>query len=221
MQYYVVKYSGPFGFIKPWTAVRDGETFSQQFLTPSIVEGMEKKLFPELLSASGLQGHIVGHRINYTGISRQQEQTWSKAWVEKKGDPVVVQQLIKKKGGEAACKEVKLPTVTRRPATGILTRGVLIEPVLYLAFANIALAERAFAQHICLCRNEDVLLPEDLSECTQEEWGSEQFPGFELLFDNQDGPLFKVGHNRFARAAPMFGNVVSIGDPIRKRTESI
>lgn len=38
---YVVKYSGPFGFVKPWTAVRDSETFSQQFLTPSIVEGIE------------------------------------------------------------------------------------------------------------------------------------------------------------------------------------
>lgn len=42
---YVVRYAGPFGFIKPWTAVRDSETFSQQFLTPSIVEGIEKKLF--------------------------------------------------------------------------------------------------------------------------------------------------------------------------------
>lgn len=42
--FHVVKYSGPFGFIKPWTAVRDSETFSQQFLTPSIVEGIEKKL---------------------------------------------------------------------------------------------------------------------------------------------------------------------------------
>ena len=41
---FVVKYSGQFGFIKPWTAVRDSETFSQQFLTPSIVEGIEKKL---------------------------------------------------------------------------------------------------------------------------------------------------------------------------------
>ena len=46
---YIVKYTGKFGFIKPWTAVRDGETFSQQFLTPSIIEGIEKKLFPELL----------------------------------------------------------------------------------------------------------------------------------------------------------------------------
>ncbi len=24
---YVIKYSGPFGFIKPWTAVRDSETY--------------------------------------------------------------------------------------------------------------------------------------------------------------------------------------------------
>lgn len=52
---FVVKYAGPFGFIKPWTAVRDGETYSQQFLTPSIVEGMEKKLFPEMLAERGIK----------------------------------------------------------------------------------------------------------------------------------------------------------------------
>ncbi|MFT6937988.1 MAG: hypothetical protein ACJA1N_002292, partial [Saprospiraceae bacterium] len=62
--YYVVKYDGHFGFIKPWTAVRDSETFSQQFLTPSIVEGMEKKLFPELLETKGIQ-KIKRHRLNY------------------------------------------------------------------------------------------------------------------------------------------------------------
>ena len=46
---YIVEYNGTFGFIKPWSAVRDSKTFSQQFLTPSIVEGMEKKLFPEMI----------------------------------------------------------------------------------------------------------------------------------------------------------------------------
>ena len=40
---YVVTYKGQFGFIKPWTAVRDGETFSQRFLTPSIIEKKKKK----------------------------------------------------------------------------------------------------------------------------------------------------------------------------------
>jgi hypothetical protein len=218
MKYHIVKYSGPFGFIKPWTAVRDGETFSQQFLTPSIIEGMEKKLFPELLSAQGLQGYILGHRVNYSGISRQQEQTWSKAWIEKKGEPIIEQRLVNKKGKEEYT-EVKIPTVTRRPATGILTRGVLIEPHLYLAFSTPERADQAATQHLCLCRNEDVLLPEETNEVPQEEWASDSFPGFELLFNNLEEPVFKVGYNRYANAASMYGKIFSFGDPIRKRTD--
>ena len=74
MNYYVIKYSGPFGFIKPWTAVRDSETYSQQFLTPSIVEGIEKKLFPEFLidDCRGKIMKIVRHRLNYLCIDNQQ-----------------------------------------------------------------------------------------------------------------------------------------------------
>ncbi|HPG73661.1 MAG TPA: hypothetical protein PLM49_05165, partial [Bacteroidales bacterium] len=63
MMYYIVKYSGPFGFIKPWTAVRDaggGETFSQQFLTPSIIEGMRQKL-----EVSG----IARHKLTYAATN--------------------------------------------------------------------------------------------------------------------------------------------------------
>jgi CRISPR-associated helicase Cas3/CRISPR-associated endonuclease Cas3-HD len=212
---YIVKYTGPFGFIKPWTAVRDGETFSQQFLTPSMIEGMEKKLFPELLPAKGLQGYIVGHRINYVGISQQQEQTWSKDWIEKKGEPIIEQRLIHKKGIKEY-QEVAIPTITRRPATGILTRGVLIEPNFYLAFSKYEYAIKASTQHLCLCRNEDVLLPEETYEISQQEWESDLFPGFELLFNNLEGPVFKVGYNRYANASPMYGKVVSKGDAIRK-----
>ena len=218
MKYYVVKYSGPFGFIKPWTAVRDGETFSQQFLTPSMLEGIEKKLFPELLKQKGLQVYITGHRLNYTGISRQQEQTWSKAWIEKKGDPIIEKRMVKKKGLEEL-KEVKIPTTTRRPATGILTRGVLIEPNLYLAFSNRKRAERALTQHVCLSRNEDLLFPEELTEVTESEWKSEEYPGFELIINTNTNKQFKVGYNRFNSASPMFGEVKSYGDPIRKRTD--
>lgn len=218
MNYYVVKYSGPFGFIKPWTAVRDGETFSQQFLTPSMVEGIEKKLFPELLQQKGLHGYIIGHRLNYTGINRQQEQTWSKAWIEKKGEPIIKKRMVKKKGADEL-KEVKIPTFTRRPATGILNRGVLIEPNLYLAFANKQYAERAFAQHVCLGRNEDLLFPEELTEASEEEWNSEDYPGFELVLNADTNRQFKVGYNRFNSASPMYGVLQSFGDPIRKQTD--
>lgn len=218
MKYFVVKYLGPFGFIKPWTAVRDGETFSQQFLTPSILEGMQRKLFPELLTQRGGDRCIIGHRLNYTGISRQQEQTWSKSWLEKKGQPILEQRLVKTKGIEEY-KEFKIPTITRRPATGILTRGVLIEPNLYLAFSDRQYAERALTQHICLCRNEDLLLPDELMETTKEEWNSDAYPGFELHLEVGESRRFKVGYNRYDSAVPMYGLLQSYGDPIRKRTD--
>ena len=77
MKYYVVKYSGSFGFIKPWSAVRDasgGETYSQQFLTPSIIEGIRQKL--EVTS-------ILRHRLSYAGMDIQQEVVQAKAWTKK------------------------------------------------------------------------------------------------------------------------------------------
>lgn len=215
MKYFVVKYTGPFGFIKPWTAVRDGETYSQQFLTPSMVEGIEKKLFSEYLSIKGLQGAIIGHRLNYMAVSSQQEQTWSKAWVEKKGEPIITQQVVIRKGNQEV-KEIKTPTVTRRPATGIISRGTIVEPNLYLAFSSLELAQRAFVQHICVARNEDLLLPEELIEVADAEWASPMFPGFELIFEPNAIGGFKVGYNRFNNVAPMYGRLVSFGDPIRK-----
>ena len=187
---YVVKYSGPFGFIKPWTAVRDSETFSQQFLTPSIIEGIEKKLFPEMLSENGLK-KIIRHRLNYCGIDMQQERTWSK-------------------GGFIAKNEKGI----YKTNLGILTRGVLIHPNLHLAFRLFSDAERALSQTICLCRNEDLVFPELLTEMNLEEF--EQIDGFELIFTNK-GDGFKVGYNRFDKASEMFGEINVYGNPIRRK----
>jgi hypothetical protein len=187
----VVKYTGPFGFIKPWTAVRDSETFSQQFLTPSIVEGMEKKLFPELLSETGKIVKIKRHRLNYVGLSTQQERTWSKG--------MTIKTIDKRK--------------FRLPEMSILNRGILLEPNLYLAFDSREDAENALLQHLCLCRNEDVLLPEELLILSMEAF--DEIPGFELHFRYPDEG-FKVGHNRFAAGESMFGEMVVYGNPIRQ-----
>ncbi|HUX56113.1 MAG TPA: hypothetical protein VMV77_04015 [Bacteroidales bacterium] len=187
--YYVVKYSGPFGFIKPWTAVRDTETFSQQFLTPSIIEGIEKKLFPEMLSENGVIKKIIRHRLNYCGMEVQKERTWSK-------------------GGFIAKNEKGI----YKTNLGIIDRGILIHPNLYLAFECSADSERAFTQTICLCRNEDLIFPESLTKMDLEEF--DRIDGFELIFSsNEDG--FKVGHNRFDNAREMFGELKVYGNPIR------
>lgn len=174
---YIVIYKGKFGFIKPWTAVRDGETFSQQFLTPSIIEGIEKKLFPELLERNGEICKIVRHKLSYTAIDVQQEVTQARGW------------------------KVSKTQMTRERF--ILKRGVMIDPVLYLAFKEEADAEVASRQHICLCRNEDLMFPEaEIQKLTEEEF--DNIDGFELRF-GKSPQSFLVGYNRFDGGKPMYG----------------
>lgn len=182
MKYYVVKYSGTFGFIKPWTAVRDasgGETYSQQFLTPSIIEGIRQKL--EVSS-------ILRHKLTYAGIDVQQEVVQAKAWAKK---------------GKQYLRE-----------RSILKRGVLLRPVLFLAFESEEDAEKASKQHVCLCRNEDILLPEpSIMKMDVEEFDG--LDGYELRFGISDNS-FLVGYNRFCNNEEMYGQIEITGDPIWK-----
>ncbi|MHA4812070.1 hypothetical protein ACX0G9_28495 [Flavitalea flava] len=200
MIYYVVKYSGTFGFIKPWTAVRDGETFSQQFLTPSIVEGIEKKLFPELLQIPGKVTKIQRHRLNYQGIDSQQEKTWSKGGFK----------AIKKKDGLGR-------VYYQADNISILNRGILVNPNLYLVFRNKQDAENALTLQICLCRNEDILIGEYIIEMSEKEFDG--IDGFELFFSTAEKG-FKVGHNRFNENREMFGELKVFGNPIRSASDT-
>ena len=177
--YYVVKYSGPFGFIKPWTAVRDSKTFSQQFLTPSIIEGIRQKL--EVKS-------IARHKITYSSISVQQEQTQTRGWE----------------------KKTQLKMMIRNQS--ILERGIILNPILYLAFDSFEDAEKAVKQHICMCRNEDILLPDpNIKELGENEFN--ELTGFELRF-GENKNSFLVGFNRFDEAKPMYGWLEITGKPV-------
>lgn len=191
MTYYVVKYSGPFGFIKPWTSVRDSETFSQQFLIPSIVEGVEKKLFPGLLGVDGIQ-KIAGHRLSYDQVTNQQEVIQTRGWNStRKGSRYLFE----------------------RP-TAVLIRGMLHNPVLHLAFTAREDAQTAFSQHICLCRNEDVLFPEATIEATKEQFETddELFAGYELVFEKNE-KSFLAGYHRVTNQ-PMYGWIRIVGQPV-------
>ncbi|MBN2733137.1 MAG: hypothetical protein JXR26_11970 [Balneolaceae bacterium] len=176
---YTVKYEGPFGFIKPWIAVRDELTFSQQFLTPSIIEGMRQKLQVD---------EILRHKLSFTKFSKQQEQTRPKR--------------IKKWGS----------------GFSIIQRGLMIEPFLTLGFKSKYEAQRALEQHLCLCRNEDVVMPDGergIKKMSNEEF--DDIPGFELQFTNsEDG--FMVGYNRFEDYEPMYGSLEITGNAIKNET---
>ena len=177
--YYVVKYTGPFGFIKPWTAVRDSKTFSQQFLTPSIIEGIRQKLEVKA---------ILRHKLAYTSISVQQEQTQTRGWEKKTQQKMMVRNQ------------------------SILERGVLIDPILYLAFESENDAIKASKQHICLCRNEDVLLP-DLKIEPLTELEFDKITGFELKFGESE-KSFLVGFDRFTDLQAMHGWLEITGKPV-------
>ncbi|MCB9081597.1 MAG: hypothetical protein H6555_07800 [Lewinellaceae bacterium] len=183
MLYHIVEYSGPFGFIKPWTAVRDGETFSQQFLTPSIIEGMRQKL--------GVK-NILRHRIDYQGLSRQQEVIQGADY-----------NIISLKG------EKNLKKAERK--TGIIVRNVLLNPVLTLAFSSAEDASEAYQQHLCLCRNEDIVFP--VRHYMLDEAGFSEVPGFELLFGKEQPGAFLVGYNRYQNAEPSYGVLKVYGQP--------
>lgn len=192
MNYYVVKYSGPFGFIKPWTAVRDSETFSQQFLTPSIVAGIERKLFPELLDSPYGIHKIKGHRLSYTQMNAQQEQIQPRGWNKKRVN-----------GKSAFIRQYS-----------ITTRSVLLNPVLFLAFNNELDAQIAATQHICCCRNEDLMYPQEILESTKHEFdNSEEITGFELIFEKTE-KSFLVGYNRFDEGKAMYGWLKVVGNPV-------
>lgn len=190
MDYYVVKYQGPFGFIKPWTAVRDGETFSQQFLTPSIVAGIERKLFPKLLNESFKIYKILRHRLSYIQMSAQTEQ------VQSRGLNITKKMASRK--------------------TGILTRSILLNPVLHLAFENKEDAQHAATQHICLCRNEDILFPKEVQKVSKARFDSDKelFAGYELILKKNEHS-FLVGYNRFNENEPMYGWLKVLGNPVK------
>lgn len=203
---FIVKYTGPFAFIKPWTAVRDGETFSQNFLTPSIVEGIEKKLFPELLESTEYQPRLIRHRLTYAGFSKQQEQT----------QPRGINVTIKKNS----------ITITR--SRSILLRAVLVNPILFLGFTKEEFAMKAVTQHICLCRNEDVLLPAPFAdakfilEVSEADFDKHDngFNGFELIFRKDENSI-PVGYNRFRNSEQMYGNIHIVGsNPIYTAEEN-
>lgn len=180
--FYVVKYSGPFGYIKPWSAVRDELTFSQLYLTESTLKGMSQKLF-------GLEemGRIKRHRLSYDQLIQTQERTLPK--------------LIK-----------------RGKVGGILKRRIMLNPVLHLAFENEEDAIVASVQHLCLCRNEDLIWPSPPKLMPVEQF--EKLPGFEYIPKTGDeGGIFhgwdRTDTDEDGFHQKQYGVINRVGEPMR------
>lgn len=113
------------------------------------------------------ENNIIRHKISYDNISWQQECTESSGYDKK---------YLKNKS--------------------ILTRGVMVNPKLYLGFENKNDAEKAYNNIILLCRREDLMYPIELFESNESNFdnivGTESFKS-----DNENG--FFVGFNKFTK----------------------
>ena len=180
---YLVKYAeSQFGFIKPFTSVRDEVTFSQTFLTTSILIGMEFATFDTDYKLTGRPNRICRHKLSYKSFSLQQE--------------------------VVSCERQNIHFSTSKDGkinikgTSTLERGVLLYPELNLCFESFEDAQIAFESTIKLTRNEDIMFPVDIIKLTEEEF--EQIPGIEF-FPKEEGIL--VGYNRFDNFKPMYGEI--------------
>lgn len=176
---HIIEYSGVFGFIKPWTAVRDQKTKSLDYLTTSVLMGIERKLFPEILdNENGKLNKIKRHRLSFDAITFQQEVTKT------------INRLLNR-------KDNYYPEIT-----SIIERGLLLNPKLQLLFNNLEDVEQARTQHICLCRNEDVLLPTKVIKLDNINDFDDpiDYPGFETFeCDNNNENSIYCGLNRYTK----------------------
>src|SRR5690606_33345966 len=92
------------------------------------------------------------------------------------------------------------------------TRGVMLDPVLHIAFPTAEDAERAATQHLCLCRNEDLVYPTGPAR-QLETAAFNALEGFELHFGADEPGAFIVGTSRFEDGAPMYGRLEVVGNP--------
>lgn len=178
MKKVLVKYSGKFGFIKPWTSVRDGKTRSSFYLTQSILMGIERKLFPSIkLNENGILNYIEDYLLDFDSISFQTEVTNSI-------------NLVKKKSRKINYYE---------PNKGIVSRGVLINPILYLVFRDDEnIKETLLNQHICLCRNEDILYPIEINEVPLDYNLKVDNNGYTSCVSDKDNPAsIYCGQNKY------------------------
>lgn len=186
---FVVKYSGQFGFIRPFSAMRCEYITSQKFISPSTIEGIRIFL--------NCKGKIIRNKLSYEWIDNQQEVIYNKMSIP----------LPKKKKGkdddtdnvDKAYEELYFASENKRNyinskhvSTSILTRGVMVNPTVYLAFEDEEDAKHAVETHICLCRREDIMFPIDIYEMSDEDF--DNLNGVECV---EDASGIFNGFNRF------------------------
>jgi len=180
---YTIKYSGVFAFMAPYSTGRNTYIKSRSFVIPSTLKGIERFLFPELLRDKSVKLQKISRcKLQYESIHNTQEEV-TRCSVKKNKNKDIIQEK------------------------SVITRGLLYNVSCFIAFKNEEDAKRAYAETIRLSRKEDMLLPKEFNECSDEEFSN--LKGIEFVETNEaDSQAILVGNNRYDDYSKTYGRVV-------------
>ena len=176
MKLYCVKFGNSknsvpyFGFIKPYTGVRDIETYSTTYLPTSLINGIEN--YMEIPFNS-----IVRHKLIFSKYGQSKE-------------------MVKTSNGTIWYKNnIYERDVDNKGFNFIHYKHCLINPEIIFAFTDKSLAEIAHSTTIYLGQTEYIIYPEgEIFEITEEEFN--KLEGVETFPSDKENGIF-CGFNRF------------------------
>lgn len=192
---YCIKFGYPvkpyYGYIKPWNAVRDEETYSLTYMLPSFFDGLKERF--------NFHGNIIRHKLTFDlgGMSSEQ----GVRFVPHPKENLIVKPFKDRweKGGDKTWGLVK----------AIHKRHELVNPELILAFDNKEDAEYMLTQ--CIYFGQDIytmcpiMFDESfgIKEMTHDEFN--ELNGVETFLTSKDDPCgFYCGNNRHKNNERMY-----------------
>lgn len=174
------------GFIKPWNAVRDSETYSLTYLPPSMINGIEQHLGLPIDS-------VKRHKITFSknGMSSEQVKTTNGTYWE---------------NGEEFNHNIG--TKEERVESGIHKIHQLIDPEIIFGFESKEHAEIAYNDMIYVGRSEYALYPNadfGIVEMTDAEF--DELEGVETFQTDDEYAVF-CGFNRAKNDEKQYVNIV-------------
>lgn len=169
-----------FAFFKPWNAVRDSETYSLTYLTPSVINGIEYE--------NGLpMDSIVRSKLSFRTDGMDENS---------------IAASTNHLGGRGKNKNV---TVSDTINTHKL--HALVNPVIYLCFDKIECAKVLSDNCIYGGRFEYPLYSGEVEDITEDEFDS--IPGVETFKTNEEMMSIFCGFNRYKNNEKMYVNIVN------------
>lgn len=168
-----------YGFIKPYNAVRDDETYSLTYITPSMLDG--------IIHEHELKGRILRHKLTFDGMTKNDYKK-SRVFNDLDHD-----------SNNGVFSEVIDDDVQMSPHT----RHSLINPTLTLVFELKEDAEQMCTETIYIGQSEYYIYPIEEFEISEDEFN--ELEGVESFITDEDDEFgFYCGNNRLKDNTPMY-----------------